>query len=93
MRSHEEDVAEAIIEAVFRSLWAFRVELILVGTFGGLGLLANHLLGAQGAWLALAWIFEQRIDTWFVVGWLGDVVAEGAVVPPGDLGGGEVGVS
>ncbi|HDH26418.1 MAG TPA: hypothetical protein ENH00_09530, partial [Actinobacteria bacterium] len=54
MRSHEEDVAEAIIEAVFRSLWAFRVELILVGTFGGLGLLANHLLGTQGAWLAPA---------------------------------------
>jgi hypothetical protein len=54
MRSHEEDVAEAIIEAIVRSLWAFRVELIFIGTFGGLGLLANYRLGAPRAWLTQA---------------------------------------
>lgn len=48
MRSHEEDVAEAIIEAILRALWAFRLELTLAGTYGTLGLVANHLLSERG---------------------------------------------
>lgn len=54
MRSHEEDAAGAIIEAILRSLWAFRVDLTLAGAYGSLGLLTNHLLGERGAWLAQA---------------------------------------
>jgi len=54
MRSHEEDVAEAIIEAILRALWAFRLELTLAGTYGSLGLMANHLLGERGAWMVQA---------------------------------------
>ncbi len=41
MRSHEEDVAEAVIEAILRTLWAFRVELTLVAIYGALDLLAK----------------------------------------------------
>lgn len=61
MRSHEEDVAEAIIEAILRLLWAFRFELTLATAFGSLGLLANHLLGRQGAWLAPAVVVALMI--------------------------------
>src|SRR5665811_1678062 len=52
MRSHEEDAAEAIIEAILRVVWAFRVELVLAGTLGTLWILASHRLGESSAWLA-----------------------------------------
>lgn len=51
MRSHEEDVAEAIIEAILRSLWGFRLELTLVGAYGSLGLVAHYLLDNGNTWL------------------------------------------
>ncbi len=54
MRSHEEDVAEVIIEAILRALWAFRLELTLVGVLGGLGFAGFQHLGEHGAWLAPA---------------------------------------
>ncbi len=54
MRSHEEDVAEAIIEAVIRSLWGFRLELTLVGVYGTLGFVANHFLDQGHTWLVQA---------------------------------------
>ena len=54
MRSHEEDVAEATVEAILRALWAFRLELALASAYGTLGILANHLLDDEGAWLAQA---------------------------------------
>ncbi len=54
MRSHEEDVAEVIIEAILRALWAFRLELGLVGVLGGLGFAATQHFGPHGAWLAPA---------------------------------------
>lgn len=54
MRSHEEDVAETIVEAILRALWAFRLELALASAYGTLGLLANHLLDDEGVWLAQA---------------------------------------
>ena len=52
MRSHEEDVAEAIIEAILRVVWAFRVELVLASTLGTLWILASYRLGDSSAWLA-----------------------------------------
>lgn len=54
MRSHEEDVAEEIIEAILRTLWTFRLELALAGVGGTLWLLAAHTLSWTGAWLAEA---------------------------------------
>ena len=54
MRSPEEDVAEAIIEAVLRSLWGFRVELVFAGASGMLWFVASQRVGAVGAWLALS---------------------------------------
>ena len=54
MSSHEEDVAEAIIEAILRSLWAFRLELTLAGACGSFGFLAHYRLGERAAWLVLA---------------------------------------
>ncbi len=45
MRSHEEDVAEAVIEAILRTLWGFRVELTLIAIYGALG-----PLGKPGPW-------------------------------------------
>jgi hypothetical protein len=52
MRSYEEDGAEAIIEAIARALWGFRVEITLVGICGALGLLTRRLSGRGSAWLA-----------------------------------------
>jgi len=54
MHSREEDVAEVIIEAILRGLWAFRMELTLLAALGGLGLAAFQHLGERGAWLAPA---------------------------------------
>lgn len=54
MRSHEEDVAEAIIEAIVRSLWGFRLELTLLGAYGTLGLVDNHILDQGHTWLVQA---------------------------------------
>jgi hypothetical protein len=54
MRSHEDDVAEAIIEAILRSLWAYRVELTLASAYGSLGFLANYHLGQRTALLVQA---------------------------------------
>ncbi len=54
MRSPEEDVAEVIIEAVLRSLWSFRVELVFAGASGTLWFVASQRVGEVGAWLALS---------------------------------------
>lgn len=54
MHSREEDVAEVIIEAILRALWAFRLELTLLTVLGGLGFAASQRLGEHGAWLAPA---------------------------------------
>lgn len=54
MRSEEQDVGEAIIEAVIRAVWAFRLELLLVGTAGILWYLGHHLAGPIAASVALA---------------------------------------
>ena len=53
MRSSEEDLAQAIIEAVFRAVWAFRLELVLVGGSGTLWLLASERVGEASASVAL----------------------------------------
>lgn len=54
MRSHEEDVAEEIIEAFLRALWSFRLELTLVAVGAGLWLLITHSIGETEAWIAEA---------------------------------------
>ena len=52
MRSHEEDVAEEIIEAFLRALWSFRLELTFVAIGAGLWLLIRHSIGDTEAWIA-----------------------------------------
>ncbi|MBT8165014.1 MAG: hypothetical protein KJP22_12770 [Acidimicrobiia bacterium] len=48
MDSQAEDVTEAIIEAVLRALWAFRVELVIAGACGTLWV-ASSRFGEAGA--------------------------------------------
>jgi hypothetical protein len=57
MRSHEEDVAEEIIEAFLRVLWAFRVELTLTLIGAALWMATWHSLGKTEAWIAEAVAF------------------------------------
>lgn len=52
MRSHEEDVAEEIIGAFLRALWAFRLELALVLVGAGMWLVIRHSYGETEAWMA-----------------------------------------
>ncbi|MEZ5175155.1 MAG: FtsK/SpoIIIE domain-containing protein [Acidimicrobiia bacterium] len=52
MRSQEEDVAEEIIEAFLRALWAFRVELGLALIGAALWLVTRHYNGETEAWIA-----------------------------------------
>jgi DNA segregation ATPase FtsK/SpoIIIE-like protein len=54
VRSHQEDVAEEIIEAFLRGLWAFRLELTLTLLSGGLWFVTRHSLGEAEAWIAEA---------------------------------------
>ncbi len=49
MHSEEQDVGEAIIEAVSRGVWAFRLEVLLVATAGMLWYLGHHLAGPIAA--------------------------------------------
>jgi DNA segregation ATPase FtsK/SpoIIIE-like protein len=51
MRSHEEDVAEEIIEAFLRALWSFRLELTLVAIGAVLWLLIARSIGEAEAWV------------------------------------------
>src|SRR5690554_6231892 len=52
MRSREEDVAEEIIEAFLRALWAFRLELALALVGAALWLVTWHRHGDSEAWIA-----------------------------------------
>ena len=54
MRSPEEDVAEVIIEAVLRSLWGFRREMVFAGASGTLWFVASQRVDEVGAWMALS---------------------------------------
>jgi hypothetical protein len=52
VRSHEEDVAEEIIEAFLRALWAFRLELALALVGAALWLVTWHYHSETEAWIA-----------------------------------------
>lgn len=54
MRSHEEEVAEEIIEAVLHSLWGFRLELTIAGVLCALGPAADQLIEPGAGWWAQA---------------------------------------
>ena len=71
MRSHEEDVAEAVIEAILRTLWAFRVELTLVAVYGALDLWASRVLGRGSAWIAQAGLFVLVLAVPPIRRWVG----------------------
>jgi len=54
VHSHEADVAEAIIEAVIRTLWAYRTEVAILSLLGIGWLSTERIHGPRSAWAALA---------------------------------------
>jgi len=54
VRSHEEDVAEVIIEAAARDVWAFRIEIVSVGLLAALWVVTDRARGSMAAWSAIA---------------------------------------
>ncbi|CAN5400748.1 hypothetical protein BH24ACT7_BH24ACT7_05270 [soil metagenome] len=54
MRSYEEDVAEVIIEAAARAVWALRIEIVTVGFLTALWLITDRAHGSTAAWSAVA---------------------------------------
>ena len=65
-RSREEEAVEAIIDAVLRALWSFRVEIVLVSIAAGIWYLAYGAVGAIGACLVVA-ILAANPPLWRIV--------------------------
>ena len=79
MRSHEEDVAELIIEAAARGVRAFRIEIVGVGLLAALWVVTDRAHGSMAAWSAIAIVIAVVVAVGFVPN------REALAVAPGQL--------